>query len=377
MHDRVCAEQNVSDDGEVFRVQSLREVAIGRGMVPERPAQLGGGVASGLGGLGEFRLKTLGLGSNLEQWPCPLRYTDRDVGKGLNPFGQTVGGHRVLHPRAVGDINRLCVTHERLVDDTAEQGCLRPEADVNGAGSDSGALCDLGKSSSHVALIEKKHARGLDELGLGSGHSLGSQVRSGKGLSLDVSAHKMQYNCIDAVELQFWRFPMIPKLAGVHHLKLPVSDLDRSIRWYGTRLGYQVVIEFRDHGRRTGVVMTHPDGGPDLALNLNPDRAKASAGFDYFSIGVPDRGRIEALAAHLSGLGEAHAGVHFATIGWILPMLHDPDGHEVRFYSMESHTEIDPAAPLVIDDAIATAQAKEERWRVSRAAPTDVTGGAP
>ncbi|MDD0857451.1 VOC family protein [Arthrobacter alpinus] len=96
---------------------------------------------------------------------------------------------------------------------------------------------------------------------------------------------------------------MIPKLAGVHTLKLPVADLDRSIPWYGTRLGYQVAIEFREHGRRTGVVMTHPDGGPDLALNLNPDRAKASAGFDYFSIGVPDRDGIEALAAHLSGLG--------------------------------------------------------------------------
>lgn len=170
---------------------------------------------------------------------------------------------------------------------------------------------------------------------------------------------------------------MIPTLAGVHHLKLPVSDLDRSIRWYGTRLGYQVAIEFRDDGHRTGVVMTHPDGGPDLALNLNPERAKASAGFDYFSIGVPDRDRLEALAAHLTGLGEAHAGVHFATIGWILPMLHDPDGHEVRFYSMESHTEIDPAAPLVVNDAVATARAKEEQWRADRAASGAATGAAP
>lgn len=107
---------------------------------------------------------------------------------------------------------------------------------------------------------------------------------------------------------------MIPTLSGVHHLKLPVADLDQSIRWCGSRLGYHVVIEFREHGRLTGVAMAHPDGGPDFALNLNPDRALASAGFDYFSIGVPDRERIEALAAHLSSLAEKHAGVHFATI---------------------------------------------------------------
>jgi catechol-2,3-dioxygenase len=155
---------------------------------------------------------------------------------------------------------------------------------------------------------------------------------------------------------------MIPTLAGVHHLKLPVSDLSRSIDWYGRCLGYQVAIEFREHGRRTGVTMTHPDGGPWLGLVQAPERARAAAGFDYFSIGVPDRAALERLAAHLTALGQQHAGVHFATVGWILPMLHDPDGHEVRFYSMEHHAGIDPAAPLVVDDARATSEAREREW---------------
>ncbi len=162
---------------------------------------------------------------------------------------------------------------------------------------------------------------------------------------------------------------MIPTLAGVHHLKLPVTDLDRSIQWYADRLGYRVVIEFRQHGRRAGVTMVHPDGGPWLALVLDPDKARASAGFDYFAIGVPDRARLGQLADHLTGLGEPHGGLHFATIGWILPLLHDPDGHEVRFYSMESHTAVDPAAPLVVDDAVARASAREQEWLAQQGSP--------
>lgn len=166
---------------------------------------------------------------------------------------------------------------------------------------------------------------------------------------------------------------VIPTLAGVHHLKLPVTDLDRSIAWYASRLGYRVVVEFRNHGRRAGVVMDHAAGGPELSLVLFPDKARAAAGFDYFAIGVPDRARLHQLADHLTELDEQHAGVQFATIGWILPRLHDPDGHEVRFYTMDSHTSLDPDQPLVIDDAVATAHAREVAWLARQALSPDNT----
>jgi len=162
---------------------------------------------------------------------------------------------------------------------------------------------------------------------------------------------------------------MIPTLAGVHHVKLPVTDIDRSSAWYASRLGYRPVIEFRKHQRRTGVVMNHPSGGPQLGLVQLPEKARQSAGFDYFSIGVPDRARLDELAAHLSGLGEQHAGVQFASIGWILPLLHDPDGHEIRFYTMDSHTTLDPDHVLIIDDPIGTSAAREEQWTTAQADP--------
>jgi hypothetical protein len=69
--------------------------------------------------------------------------------------------------------------------------------------------------------------------------------------------------------------------------------------------------------------MSHPAGGPSLAFRLDPGRAKAAAGFDYFAIGVPDHNALDALAAHLDTLGEPHGGVHRASSGWTLPYLHD------------------------------------------------------
>ena len=135
-----------------------------------------------------------------------------------------------------------------------------------------------------------------------------------------------------------------PALAGVHHLKLPVSDLERSRAWYESRLGYELAREFVEGGTLMGVALRHPNGGPGLALRLDPDRAAAAAGFDYFAIGVPDKDALDDLARRLTALGEHHAGVHVASTGWILPLLHDPDGHEVRFYTIAHHTELDPGA---------------------------------
>lgn len=104
----------------------------------------------------------------------------------------------------------------------------------------------------------------------------------------------------------------VPALAGVHHLKLPVRDLDRSRDWYTSRLGYRVATEFVEDGRLMGLGLEHPNGGPDL--------------------------------------GESHAGVHRASLGWVLPMLHDPDGHEVRFYTHAHHTETAPDAVVTFHD---------------------------
>ena len=156
------------------------------------------------------------------------------------------------------------------------------------------------------------------------------------------------------------------RLAGVHHLKLPVRDPARSEAWYGRTLGYRRTAEFRDGERLVGIVMSHPAGGPSIAFRFDPGRAEASAGFDYFAIGVPDHATIDELAAHLDALGEPHGGVHRAGLGWLLPFLHDPDGHEVRFYTVEHHTSTGPDDVKRFDDP---AELRRTRQKVERSNP--------
>ena len=74
---------------------------------------------------------------------------------------------------------------------------------------------------------------------------------------------------------------------------------------------------------------------------------------------MPDQEAIDRLAARLTGLGERHAGVHWATIGWILPGLHDPDGHEVRFYTTAHHTHLAPGTVTTITDPRESAERRE------------------
>jgi catechol 2,3-dioxygenase-like lactoylglutathione lyase family enzyme len=151
----------------------------------------------------------------------------------------------------------------------------------------------------------------------------------------------------------------VPALAGIHHLKLPVTDLARSLEWYRSRLGYDVQAEFVEQGTLMGYALAHPAGGPNLALRLDPDRARAAAGFDYFAIGVADKAAIDDLARKLDGLGQPHAGVHRASLGWILPEVPDPDGHALRFYTMEHHTDVPPGETTTIHDPRETAEQRE------------------
>jgi len=129
-----------------------------------------------------------------------------------------------------------------------------------------------------------------------------------------------------------------PVLSGIHHVKIPVTDLSRSIDWYGHVFGFTVTTEFPDSdGVVRGVAGTVPGlGGTQLTLRVNPEAAKGCAGFDPVSFAVDGHADVESWAAHLDTLGVGHSPVIEASVGWLL-VFDDPDGISLHLYSWAGH----------------------------------------
>lgn len=146
----------------------------------------------------------------------------------------------------------------------------------------------------------------------------------------------------------------VPLLDGIHHVKIPVTDLARSREWYERVFGFTVELEFRDDdGVMRGLSGRLPGlGGTMLALRETPEVARAIAGFDPFGFGITDRAAAEAWVAWLDEQGVAHSPVIDATIGWLV-VLHDPDGLELHLYSWQLHG-LDPEGRAHTGRAVAS-----------------------
>lgn len=131
-----------------------------------------------------------------------------------------------------------------------------------------------------------------------------------------------------------------PPIRGVHHMKVPVSDLQRSRDWYERVLGLSVGREFTDDD---GVVRGVAGGLVDparrtvltLALRVDPAHSSGTGGFDPLSLAVGSFDDLAAWQRHLSV-----EGVDTATIAEGDEVraiaVRDPDQVEIRLFAARS-----------------------------------------
>jgi catechol 2,3-dioxygenase-like lactoylglutathione lyase family enzyme len=131
----------------------------------------------------------------------------------------------------------------------------------------------------------------------------------------------------------------LPALAGLHHLKFAVSDLDASLAFYEAALGARRIAAF-DHRRHDGtvyaVILDVPGLGTYLELRQDRDAAAAQAGFDPVTFAVRTRSDLDLWASHLDRRGIEHSPTLTGLLGWLL-VFDDPDGRRLRFYTREVH----------------------------------------
>lgn len=115
-------------------------------------------------------------------------------------------------------------------------------------------------------------------------------------------------------------------------IKVPVSDLTASRRWYAEVFGLTEDMEWPDQdGVVRGVSYTGL-GAVMVALREHPEAAAATRNFGFFMVRVPDQADLAECAAHLDALLIPHTPVISGARGRLVG-FHDPDGHEMSFYA--------------------------------------------
>ena len=122
-------------------------------------------------------------------------------------------------------------------------------------------------------------------------------------------------------------------ICGIHHVKVPVSDVVASRDWYAAVFGFVPTLDFEDEDGLLGVVLEHRCGVA-VFLYLDPERSRALAGFDLLGLAVSGTAELQAWVTDLDERGVAHTPISDAHLGQSIE-VRDPDGMVVRLNTLE------------------------------------------
>ncbi len=124
-------------------------------------------------------------------------------------------------------------------------------------------------------------------------------------------------------------------LVQIKQVKVPVSDLQRSVSWYRALLDLDLIREFVEDGVLTGAVLADSDAGFLIGLRHRDAIAGQPSlkGYDLFSIGVESVDTLRELVHRCAQLHIAHGSLMDRGPDGTHLDVPDPDGTVVRFLS--------------------------------------------
>lgn len=122
-------------------------------------------------------------------------------------------------------------------------------------------------------------------------------------------------------------------IVGVRQIKLPVSDLAISARWYSDLFDLELANEFYEDGAVRGVVLADHDAGFVIGLR---ERAYCSSsptldGFDVCAFMLRSAEEMSTVIARCDELGIDHGEVDDRGAFGLAMDVSDPDGTVLRF----------------------------------------------
>jgi glyoxylase I family protein len=133
----------------------------------------------------------------------------------------------------------------------------------------------------------------------------------------------------------------IPALAGLHHVGITVTDLERSVQWYSEMLGLVQVMEHFYPGGRV-IVMVRPGTAVDIGLDYHERNegepfSPHRTGLDHLALSATTRAELDAWHAYLTGKGVECSEIKDITepLAFSLFSFTDPDSVALEIFYMD------------------------------------------
>jgi catechol 2,3-dioxygenase-like lactoylglutathione lyase family enzyme len=123
-------------------------------------------------------------------------------------------------------------------------------------------------------------------------------------------------------------------MTKVLHVKIPVTDLQRSVSWYCSLMELDLSMEFVEQGALRGAALLSREGGFSIALRERAFCASQPnlSGFDPVSLHIASKAALEGIAERCDRLGFEHSPVQDRGPNEAVVDVPDPDGTVMRFY---------------------------------------------